>query len=69
MATRLPTARLRTELNPVEKVWSVTKRSLANLAATTATALTTAVKNRLKGMQYRAGLIDSYLAATGLRPP
>jgi putative transposase len=57
------------ELNPVEKVWSVTKRSLANLAATTASALTTAVKNRLKRMQYRDGLIDSYLAATGLRPP
>lgn len=57
------------ELNPVEKVWSVMKRRLANLAATTATALTTAVKNRLKAMQYRDGLIDSYLAATGLRPP
>jgi len=45
------------------------KRALANLPATTATALTTAVKNRLNRMQHRTGLIDSYLAATGLRPP
>ncbi|GFJ86862.1 transposase [Phytohabitans rumicis] len=57
------------ELNPVEKVWSTMKRSLANLPATTATALTAAVKNRLKRMQYRAGIIDGYLTATGLSPP
>lgn len=57
------------ELNPVEKTWSAMKRALANLPATTATALTTAVKNRLNRMQHRTGLIDSYLAATGLRPP
>lgn len=57
------------ELNPVEKVWSAMKRSLANLPATTAAALTTAVKNRLKRMQYRPGLIDGYLTATGLSPP
>jgi hypothetical protein len=57
------------ELNPVEKVWSAMKRSPANLPATTAAALTTAVKNRLKRMQYRTGLIDGYLTATGLRPP
>jgi hypothetical protein len=57
------------ELNPVEKVWSAMKRSLANLLLTTAKALTTAVKNRLKPMQYRENLIDSYLAATGLSPP
>jgi len=42
------------------------KHSLANRAATT---LTAAVKNRLNRMQHRHGLIDSYLAATGLRPP
>jgi hypothetical protein len=57
------------ELNPVEKVWSVMKRSLANLPATTATALAAAVKNRLKSMQYRHSLIDGYLTATGLSPP
>ena len=57
------------ELNPVEKVWSVMKRSLANLSARTATALAAMVKNRLKRMQYRDGLIDGYFAATGLSPP
>lgn len=57
------------ELNPTEKVWSNLKRSLANLAARTATALEQAVKNRLKRMQYRHRLIDGYLAATGLSPP
>lgn len=57
------------ELNPVEKVWSTMKRSLANLSARTATALTTMVKNRLKRMQYRDRLIDGYFASTGLSPP
>ena len=41
------------ELNPVEKVWSTMKGSLANLAVRTATDLAAAVKNRLKRMQYR----------------
>ncbi|MET7419506.1 transposase [Dactylosporangium sp. NPDC005555] len=57
------------ELNPTEKVWSALKRSLGNLATRTATALEHAVKNRLKRMQYRHGLFDSYLTATGLSPP
>lgn len=59
------------ELNPVEKVWSTMKRSLANLAVQTATELAAAVKNRLKRMQYRTGLIDGYLTGTGtgLSPP
>ncbi len=57
------------ELNPAEKVWSAMKRSLANLPARTATALTRAVKNRLKRMQYRHHLIDGYFAGTGLSPP
>ncbi|WP_322787779.1 transposase [Hamadaea tsunoensis] len=57
------------ELNPAEKVWSAMKRSLANLSARTATALTAAVKNRLKRMQYRTGLIDGFLTGTGLSPP
>jgi hypothetical protein len=57
------------ELNPVEKVWSAMKGSLANLAARTAGELTAAVKNRLKRMQYRTGLIDGYFTGTGLPPP
>ena len=57
------------ELNPVEKVWSTMKRSLANHGLRTAKALAAAVKNRLKRMQYRPGLVDGYLAGTGLSPP
>ena len=57
------------ELNPVEKVWSTMKRSLANHCVQTATDLAAAVKNRLKRMQYRHGLIDGYLTGTGLSPP
>ena len=45
------------------------KRSLANHCVRTATDLVAAVKNRLNRMQYRAGLIDGYLAGTGLSPP
>ena len=56
------------ELNPVEKVWSAMKRSLANHWIKTATDLAAAVKNRLKRMQYRPGLIDGYLTGTGLSP-
>jgi transposase len=57
------------ELNPVENVWSVMKRGLANLPARTATQLAKAAKNRLKRMQYRTRLIDNYLTGTGLSPP
>jgi hypothetical protein len=57
------------ELNPVEKVWSTMKGSLANLAVRTANELAAAVKNRLKRMQYRTRLIDGYLTGTGLSPP
>jgi len=57
------------ELNPAENVWSNLRRGLANLAAGTITDLTRVAKNRLKRMQYRPGLIDNFLAATGLAPP
>jgi transposase len=57
------------ELNPVEKVWSAMKHSLANHGVRTATGLAAAVKNRLKRMQYRPGLIDGYFTGTGLPPP
>ena len=45
------------ELNPVELVWSHLKRSLANLAKRDISQLTALVKNRLKRMQYRPGLL------------
>jgi putative transposase len=57
------------ELNPVENVWSNLRRSLTNLAAGTVTDLARTAKNRLKRMQYRPGLVDGFLAATGLSPP
>ena len=54
------------ELNPTEGVWSHLKRGLGNLAACTTDQLATRVKTRLKQMQYRSGLLDGFIAATGL---
>jgi putative transposase len=54
------------ELNPVEAVWSHLTRSLANLAKRNLSQLTALIKTRLKRMQYRPGLIDGFLASTGL---
>ena len=54
------------ELNPVEGVWSVLKRSLANLAKRNIAELTTLVKTRLRRMQYRPALLDGFLASTRL---
>jgi putative transposase len=54
------------ELNPVEPVWSHLKRSLANLTKHNIGELTALVKTRLKRMQYRAGLLDGFLASTRL---
>ena len=54
------------ELNPVESVWSHLKRSLANLAKRDISQLTALVKTRLRRMQYRPGLLDGFLAGTGL---
>ncbi|MFE0177977.1 transposase [Streptomyces sp. NPDC059002] len=54
------------ELNPVEGVWSHLKRSLVNLAKRGIDQLTALIKTRLKRMQYRPGLIDGYVAKTGL---
>lgn len=57
------------ELNPVESVWSHLKRSLANLAAGTIIRMAGLARTRLKRMQYVPGLVDGFLAGTGLRPP
>jgi hypothetical protein len=54
------------ELNPVEPVWSHLKRSLANLTKHDIAELTALVKTRLRRMQYRPGLLDGFLASTGL---
>ena len=54
------------DLNPVEAVWSHLKRSLANLAKHNIGQLTSLVKTRLRRMQYRPGLLEGFLAKTGL---
>jgi transposase len=54
------------ELNPVESVWSHLKRSLANLVKRDIAQLTTLAKTRLRRMQYRAGLIEGFLAGIPL---
>jgi hypothetical protein len=54
------------ELNPVEPVWSNLKRSLANLTKQDIGQLTALVRTRLRRMQYRPGLLDGFLAKTGL---
>jgi putative transposase len=54
------------ELNPVELVWSNLKRSLANLVKRNLAQLTALVKTRLRRMQYQPGLLDGFLASTGL---
>ena len=54
------------ELHPVEPVWSHLKRSLANLAKRNLAQLTGLVKTRLKRMQFRAALLNGFLASTRL---
>ncbi len=54
------------ELNPVEPVWSNLKRSLANLTKHDIGQLTALIKTRLRQMQYRPGLLEGFLAKTGL---
>ena len=54
------------ELNPVERVWALLKKSLANLAKRNIRQLTVLIKARLRRMQYRPGLLDGFLAGTRL---
>jgi putative transposase len=54
------------ELNAVESAWAHMKNSLGNLAVRDVTQLAAIVKNRLKSIQYHPGLIDGFLAQTGL---
>ncbi|HET9079837.1 MAG TPA: transposase [Trebonia sp.] len=54
------------ELNPVESAWSLLKRSLANLVKRTLSELTALVKDQLRRMQYRPGLLEAFLARTRL---
>ncbi len=54
------------ELNPVESIWSLLKRSLASLVKRNLGELTALVKTRLRRMQYQPGLLDGFLARTRL---
>jgi transposase len=54
------------ELNPVESVWSLLKRSLANLVKRTLAELTALTKTRLRRIQYRSRLLESFLRRTRL---
>lgn len=54
------------ELNPTEGVWSHLKRGLGNLAACGIDHLAAIVRTRLKSMQYQPGLLDAFIAETGL---
>jgi hypothetical protein len=47
-------------------VWLVLKRSLANLTKHNLGQLTALTRTRLRRMQYRPGLLDGFLAKTGL---
>ena len=50
------------ELNPVESVWALLKRSLANLVKQDIGQLTALVKTRMRRMQYQPGLLEGFLA-------
>jgi putative transposase len=54
------------DLNAVEGAWANMKNGLGNLCVTDVDQLTAIIKNRLKSIQYRPGLIDGFLAQTGL---
>jgi DDE superfamily endonuclease len=54
------------ELDPVERVWALLKGSLANLAKRDIGQLTALIRTRLRRMQYRPGLLEGFLAGTGL---
>ncbi|MFG2695900.1 transposase [Kitasatospora sp. NPDC048407] len=54
------------DLNPQEGIWSLAKRTIANLAAADLDQLARTVKRSMKQIQYRPYLIDGCLAATGL---
>lgn len=56
------------DLNPVEGVWSLLRRSCqANTAFSDHEHLLAPLRHGLRQLQYRSDLIDSCLAATGLQ--
>ncbi|MFD7263374.1 IS630 family transposase [Streptomyces sp. NPDC059874] len=55
------------DLNPVEGVWAHLKKSLANLAPRSIADLAPLVKNRLRVLQRQPGVLNGFVAETGLR--
>ncbi|MEU5049102.1 transposase [Streptomyces sp. NPDC021096] len=56
------------DLNPAEGMWAHLKHSLGNLAPCGTDEPTVPARTRLKRMQYRPGLLDGFIAGTGLIP-
>ncbi|MFG1865649.1 transposase [Microbispora bryophytorum] len=54
------------ELNPVEGVWSLLRRALANFAVADLPGLVRIVKRKLEKIQYRLHLLTGCLTQTGL---
>lgn len=54
------------QLNPVEGIWSLIRRNLANMAFTDPEHLIATVRRELREIQYGPWLIDGVLAGTGL---
>ena len=54
------------DLNPVEGIWSLLRRKLANTAFTDTDHLVGAVRRGLREIQYRPQLINGVFAETGL---
>lgn len=58
------------DLNPVEGIWSVIRRSgQCNTAFSDPDHLIRVLRRSLRELQYRSDVIDGCLAATGLTPP
>lgn len=58
------------DLNPVEGIWSVLRRTTtANRAFASPDDLITAVRRGLRQLQYRHDILDGCFAGTGLRKP
>ncbi|MEV0416585.1 transposase, partial [Streptomyces sp. NPDC050448] len=54
------------DLNPVEAVWSLVRRAMANTAFDTSDDLDRTLRRELRRIQLRSHLIDGCLTATGL---
>ncbi|CAL9514233.1 hypothetical protein SUDANB150_03658 [Streptomyces sp. enrichment culture] len=54
------------DLNPVEAVWSLVRRALANTAFNTSDDLDRTLRRELRRIQLRPHLVDGCLTATGL---